>query len=82
MAVVARGHVGRDIGPAERHRLAVVRVAIAREPVLVAAAAYEVALRLEVPLVGGRYLVRAVAVRAPGPRRSPLARSAPWTLWL
>jgi hypothetical protein len=64
VAVVARGDIGGDVGAAERHRLAVIRLAIVHEPILVALAATLVAACLEVRR--GRFLdvVRAVAVGA------------------
>ena len=51
VAIVAGGHFGGDVGPAQHHGLAVVGVAIMRQPVLVAAAASLVAGGLEIVAV-------------------------------
>ena len=76
VTVVARG----DVGQAERHRFAVIGVAVMLQPVLVAFAAALVAGGFEMAA-----LVRSISCAVwqsvqTGPRLSPLARSWPWTL--
>ncbi len=67
VAVVTRGHFGSDGGLAERHRLAVIRVAIVFEPVFVALATAGVTRHLEVPVLRCLNFMGGVAIRANGP---------------
>jgi hypothetical protein len=66
MAVVTRRHVRRDVGFAQRHGLAVIRVAIVLQAILVALAAALIAFHFEVAVLRRLNFVRRMAVGAHG----------------
>ena len=77
MAVIAGGNTRRDIRPSQGHRLAVIRVAIVGEPVLVASAATLVADGFEIVPFGIYDFVRGVAVGADRPSRIAFGKQLP-----
>ena len=77
VAVVAGRDGGRDVGPAQRHRLAVVRLVVVREAVFMAPPATAVARRLEAGSRRRLDLVGGVAVGAHRPARVALLQKLP-----
>ena len=72
MTVVAGGDARRDIGPAQGHGLAVIRVAIVSQPVLVALATAFIADGLEIIPFRIHDIVRGVTICADRPTRIAL----------
>ena len=67
MAVIASGHIGSDVGFAERHCFSVVGVTVVSEPILMATSTARVACHLEMAILRGLHLVSGMAIGANGP---------------